>query len=245
METSRAARYHPRVAYLIDPRQNAFPPPEAADPSGLLAIGGDMSAERMLSAYASGIFPWDEYRGQPLWYSPDPRFVLEPKAIHVRRSLAKIIRRGDYTVRLDTAFDEVLAGCAHAHRPGQLGTWIRPRYARAMRELHALGVAHSAEAWRGDELVGGVYGLSLGSIFFGESMFARASDASKVAFVTLVRQLDAWGFTLVDCQAETEHLGTFGAEHWPRPRFLATLAEGLGTPTRLGPWELTIGDVTG
>lgn len=233
------------MAYLIDPRQSGFPPAELADPSGLLAIGGDMSTERMLSAYRAGIFPWDEYRGQPLWYSPDPRFVLEPGALHVRRSLVKVIRRGDYEVRLDTAFGAVLAGCAGAHRDGQLGTWIRPRYVRAMNELHALGLAHSAETWRDGELMGGLYGLALGSVFFGESMFARASDASKVAFVTLVRQLEAWGFTLIDCQAETAHLATFGAVPWPRSRFLAAVAEGIEAPTRLGPWQLTAGNAPG
>ena len=226
--------------YRLDKTVIAFPPPHHADPSGLLAVGGDFRPERMLLAYASGIFPWSEYSGQPLWYSPDPRLVLTPDTLHVRRSLAKIMRRGDYEVRLDTAFDEVIAGCAAAPRPGQDGTWISRRYRVSMSALHQAGWAHSAEAWQEGRLVGGLYGLSIGRAFFGESMFAAAPNASKVAFATLVRQLGEWGIDLVDCQVETPHLRSFGADEWPRARFLHALGERVAAPSRLGPWTLTV-----
>lgn len=231
--------------YRLDKRVMAFPRPEEADETGLLAVGGDFHPERMLLAYTQGIFPWSEYRGQPLWYSPDPRLVLTPELLDVRRSLAKILRRGDYEVRLDTAFAAVLEGCASTPRPDQDGTWISPRYTQTMLALHRAGLAHSAESWRDGRLVGGLYGLSIGHVFFGESMFAHAPDASKVAFVTLVRQLAAWGIDLVDCQVETPHLRTFGAENWPRSRFLAALADRVSQPTRFGPWALTPGIGTG
>ncbi len=218
-----------------------FPPPELAEKSGLLAVGGDLSPERLVLAYGMGIFPWYGEDTPILWHSPDPRMVLLASGIQVGRSLAKTMRRGTYEVRLDTAFPAVVEACAGAPRPGQDGTWITTEMIDAYVELHRRGVAHSAEAWRGGELQGGLYGVSLGGAFFGESMFARAPDASKVAFVTLVRQLEAWGIELVDCQVHTDHLARFGASEWPRPRFLATLAEALRKPTRLGPWRLSGG----
>lgn len=226
--------------FRLDKRVLTFPPPHLADSSGLLAVGGDFEPERLLRAYAAGIFPWSEYAGQPLWYSPDPRLVLTTDGLHVRRSLAKILRRGDYEVRLDTAFDQVVARCAAAPRPGQTGTWITPRYVASLKALHAMGFAHSAEAWRDGELVGGLYGLSIGAAFFGESMFTVAPNASKVAFVTLVRQLAAWDIDLIDCQVATSHLRSFGAEEWSRDRFLAALAEAVAAPTRVGSWALTV-----
>ncbi len=225
--------------YRLDDESLAFPPPSEAEEGGLLAIGGDFRTERMIVAYSMGIFPWSEYGGKPLWYSPDPRLVLTPSALHVGRSLRKILRRGDYEVTLDQAFPEVLERCRSAPRPGQDGTWITSAYMDAYLHLHTLGLAHSAEAWRDGELVGGLYGMSLGGAFFGESMFARAPNASKVAFVTLVRQLEAWGITLIDCQVETEHLSRFGAEEWPRARFLDALASAIAAPTRAGRWQLT------
>lgn len=214
-----------------------FPPPELADESGLLAVGGDLHPERLVTAYALGIFPWYS-EGQPLlWHSPDPRFCLVPSELHVPRSLRKTLRRGPFEVRYDTAFEEVITACGAAPRPGQDGTWITPEMRAAYVELHALGLAHSAEAWAEGRLVGGLYGVSLGAAFFGESMFARVPEASKVAFVTLVEELLVpWDFTLVDCQQETEHLARFGATPWPRPRFLDALEKALQAPTHQGRW---------
>jgi leucyl/phenylalanyl-tRNA--protein transferase len=162
--------------------------------------------------------------------------VLVPSEIHVGRSLEKSIRRGTYEVRLDTAFRQVMRGCSQKERPNQDGTWITDDMIEGYVALHRRGLAHSVEAWRGDELVGGLYGVSLGAAFFGESMFAEAPDASKVAFATLVRQLDRWGFDFVDCQVHTEHLERFGAVEWSRTRFLAALKRALKKPTRVGPW---------
>jgi leucyl/phenylalanyl-tRNA--protein transferase len=216
----------------------AFPPPEEAEPSGLLAVGGDLSPDRLLLAYSMGIFPWPLVEKPLLWFSPDPRMVLEPRELVVSRSLHKRLRRGDYTVRLDSAFDRVVQRCAEIPRRGEAGTWITGDMAQAYTRLHELGFAHSAEAWQDDELVGGLYGVSLGASFFGESMFADRPDASKVAFVALVRQLDAWGFALVDCQVHTEHLARFGAKEWSRRRFLTALRRSLEAPTRRGAWKL-------
>ena len=222
--------------YRLNPDDDRFPPAEEADPTGLLAVGGDLRPRRLLAAYAQGIFPWYSEGVPILWHSPDPRFVLVPEQIHVPKSLAKTLRRGQYEVRYDTAFEKVIDGCKRTPRPGQDGTWITGEMRRAYVELHRLGFAHSAESWEDGELRGGLYGVSLGSAFFGESMFAHAPDASKVAFVALAGRLAAWQFTLLDCQVETEHLARFGAEHWPRSRFLASLAQALEAPTRKGPW---------
>ncbi|HEX2486502.1 MAG TPA: leucyl/phenylalanyl-tRNA--protein transferase [Myxococcota bacterium] len=218
----------------------AFPDPSEAEPDGLLAAGGDLSVERLLLAYSCGIFPW--HGGPPiLWYAPDPRAVLPPARLHVPQRLRRTLRRGGFTVTLDAAFREVVEACAAAPRPGQDGTWITPDMVDAYTELHRQGLAHSAEAWRDGRLVGGVYGPSLGSAFFGESMFHRERDASKVALVALVWQLDAWGFTLFDAQLQTPHLVRFGVEPWPRARFQAALAEALERPTRRGRWTLDPG----
>lgn len=215
-----------------------FPPPQLAEPGGLLAVGGDLSPQRLLVAYRSGIFPWYS-EGEPIWWhSPDPRFVLDPADLHVPRSLEKILRRGDFEVRFDTAFREVMLACARTPRPGQRGTWITRAMVRAYLTLHDLGLAHSAEAWRGGELVGGLYGVSLGDVYFGESMFAHAPDASKVAFVTLVRWMQAQGITLIDSQVHTEHLSRFGARHIPREEYLRQLSELVDRGTRRGKWVL-------
>lgn len=214
----------------------AFPPPEGASPEGVVAVGGDTRPERLVLAYSQGIFPWP-VEGMPLlWFSPDPRFVLDLARLHVPRSLAKRMRAGDYQVRADTAFAEVIDACARADRPGQDGTWITPELRDGFVALHGLGLAHSIEAWREGELVGGLYGVSLGAAFFGESMFAAAPDASKVAFVTLCQKLAAWRFHFVDCQVRTEHLARFGADDWPRPRFLEALRGALAEPTVRGKW---------
>jgi leucyl/phenylalanyl-tRNA---protein transferase len=223
--------------YLLDPEDpQRFPPPDRADASGLLAVGGDLSPERLLTAYSQGIFPWYS-EGQPLlWHSPNPRFVLEPDKLHVGRSLRKTMKAGAYEVRWDTAFEAVIDACSETPRPGQNGTWITGAMREAYVTLHEMGFAHSVEAWADGELKGGLYGVSLGAAFFGESMFAHAPDASKVAFATSVERLKAWGFHFIDCQVETEHLARFGAEPWPRKRFLGALAEALKAPTRRGPW---------
>ncbi len=215
----------------------AFPPPELAE-DGLLAVGGDLRPERLLTAYAQGIFPWYEDGLPILWHSPDPRMVLRAEDLHVPHSLAKTMRRRTYQVTFDSAFRDVVEACASMDRPGQEGTWITAEMITAYGVLHRLGFAHSVEAWRGDELVGGLYGVSLGSAFFGESMFSRADDASKVAFVTLVEDLARRGISLIDCQVHTEHLARFGAEEWPRERFLEALAIALRRPTRKGKWRL-------
>ena len=215
-----------------------FPRPELADPNGLLAVGGDLRPERLVLAYAMGIFPWYSEDTPILWHSPDPRMVLRAGDLVVGRSLAKTLRRGAYEVRLDTAFRAVMESCARVPRHDQDGTWIMPEMIDAYEELHRRGLAHSAEAWMDGELAGGLYGVSLGGAFFGESMFAKEPDASKVAFVTLVRAMAGWGIDLVDCQVRTAHLARFGAVDWPRPRFLAALEKALEKPTRYGPWRL-------
>jgi leucyl/phenylalanyl-tRNA--protein transferase len=222
--------------YFLGDDPEAFPPPEKADRSGLLAVGGDLTPQRLLSAYARGIFPWYS-EGQPiLWHSPNPRFVLEPEGLHVGKSLRKTLKAGTYEVRYDTAFADVITHCGRVPRPGQDGTWITDAMRSAYLELHRLGFAHSVEAWAGGELKGGLYGVSLGAAFFGESMFALAPDASKVAFVTAVERFKGWGFHFIDCQVETAHLARFGAQHWPRRRFLSALARALEEPTRRGKW---------
>jgi leucyl/phenylalanyl-tRNA--protein transferase len=214
----------------------AFPPPEHAE-DGLLAVGGDLRPERLLLAYSLGIFPWYE-EGQPiLWHSPSLRMVLLAPEIHVSRSLKKALKGGAFRLTLDTAFADVVKSCATIRRPGQRGTWITRDMEKAYGELHRQGFAHSVEAWQGAKLVGGLYGMSLGAAFFGESMFARAEDASKVALVALCLQLTAWDMPLVDCQVYTDHLARFGATEWPRARFLSALRKALKQPTRRGAWR--------
>lgn len=215
-----------------------FPRPDLAEPNGLLAVGGDLRPERLVLAYACGIFPWYNDESPILWHSPDPRMVLRAADLDVSRSLAKTVRRGTYEIRLDTAFRDVIEACARVPRPGQSGTWITEEMIDAYCELHRRGLAHSAEAWRDGELAGGLYGVSLGAAFFGESMFAAQPDASKVAFVRLVRQLQRWGIELIDCQVRTAHLARFGATEWPRERFLEALGEALNHETRMGTWQL-------
>lgn len=225
------------VYRLID--DIVFPPPQLADPSGLLAVGGDLRPERLLLAYRLGIFPWYSEGDPILWFSPDPRMVLEPHALHVSRSLRRTLRRGTFTVTMDRDFAGVIRGSAEAPRPGQDGTWITGDMIAAYEELHALGHTHSVEVWdEGGDLVGGVYGVALGGMFAGESMFARRTDASKVAFVHLVTQLRRWGFGLVDGQVHTDHVARFGAVEWPRARFLSVLAGEVARPGHRGPWRL-------
>jgi leucyl/phenylalanyl-tRNA--protein transferase len=225
------------VPFYLLHESDAFPPAEYADPDGLLAVGGDLSPRRLLRAYSEGIFPWYGDGLPILWHSPDPRMVLRANELRIARSLEKTMRKSLYEIRFDTAFREVIEACASAPRPGQLGTWITLDMIEAYTRLHAMGYAHSAEAWHGGELVGGLYGVSLGGAFFGESMFAIAPDASKVAFVTLVRALESWDIPLIDCQTHTEHLARFGATLWPRKHFLAELGAETRKPTRKGRWS--------
>lgn len=217
-----------------------FPPPEGASAEGIVAVGGDFRPERLLLGYAQGIFPWPSEGLPLLWFSPDPRFVLTPARAHVPRSLRKRLRKQPYEVRFDTAFSEVIRACAETRRPGQRGTWIIDELVEGYETLHELGFAHSIEAYQDGVLVGGLYGVGLGRVFFGESMFARAPDASKCAFATLLAQLAAWEFQLIDCQVHTEHLERFGAEDWPRAEFLALLRKAVGSDTRRGRWQLEL-----
>lgn len=218
----------------------AFPDPADAEEGGLLAVGGDLSPERLLLAYASGIFPWYE-RPPLLWFSPDPRAVLPLGALHVPRRLLRTLRQGRFRLRFDGGFGEVIRACASVPRPGQRGTWITPEMIQAYERLHALGFAHSCETLLDGELVGGVYGVSLGSAFFGESMFHRRRDASKVALVALAWCLEEWGFSLFDCQMRSAHLERFGARTVSRRRFLRELRAALGDPTHRGPWSFPEG----
>lgn len=218
-----------------------FPPVESASPDGLLAAGGDLSSERLLAAYQRGIFPWYN-PGQPiLWWSPNPRAVLYPHKLKVSRSLAKTLRRGHFQVRFDTCFREVMLGCAgpRPQHPNS-GTWITDDMVTAYCRLYELGYAHSVETWQDERLVGGLYGVAYGGVFFGESMFARATDASKVALVALTAKLRAWNFALIDCQLPSAHLSSLGAESIARSTFLAELKTGLSLPGHAGRWSESI-----
>ena len=218
--------------------QPVFPDPAHADEDGLLAVGGDLSPQRLLMAYGQGIFPWYSENAPILWWSPDPRLILEPAKIHVPRRLERIVRQGRFTFTLDTAFERVITLCARTPRRGARGTWIVPEMLTAYCRLHELGFAHSIEAWSGGELAGGLYGVALGGAFFGESMFYREPDASKAALVTLVRALDRAGFTLFDCQQTTAHMVRFGGLEVPRSEFLSRLRDALDLPFLRGPWTL-------
>jgi leucyl/phenylalanyl-tRNA---protein transferase len=208
-------------------RKLSFPPPHLAIKEGLLAVGGDLSAERLLLAYRSGIFPWYS-AGEPiLWWSPDPRLVLYPAELRISKSLRRVIRRNVFQVTFDKAFEAVIQSCAEAKRSYGEGTWITDEMKDAYCELHRQGYAHSVEAWQGERLVGGLYGISIGRAFFGESMFSRVSNASKVAFVGLVENLEHLKFKLIDCQVRTDHLIRFGAREVPRKRFLEQLEKAV------------------
>jgi leucyl/phenylalanyl-tRNA--protein transferase len=220
-----------------------FPPVETAlrEPNGLLAMGGDLTLARLLDAYRHGIFPWFN-PGEPiLWWSPDPRMVLVPAEVRVTRSLARRMRNAGFELRVDTAFVEVMRGCA-APRDGAAGTWISPAMVAAYSRLFEAGYAHSVETWRDGALVGGLYGVAIGRMFYGESMFSREPDASKVALVRLACQLQRWEFGLIDCQMETPHLASLGARTWPRAAFTATLEELINLPHRPGPWNFDAPD---
>lgn len=210
----------------LDPHLIEFPSTAHAltEPNGLLAVGGDLSPERLICAYQQGIFPWYE-DGQPiLWWSPSPRAVLYPDKIHISKSLRKTLKKEVFTVTFDTAFEAVIDACAKSPRDGKIGsTWITTEMNRAYNELYNRGIAHSVETWHEGELVGGLYGLAIGKVFFGESMFSKKTDASKVAFAHLAKQLQEWDFVLIDCQVSNPHLTTLGAEEIDRETFENTL----------------------
>jgi leucyl/phenylalanyl-tRNA--protein transferase len=223
----------------LDPEalEIVFPDVELAlqEPDGLLAVGGKLSTEWLLHAYQRGIFPWYGQEQPILWWAPDPRLVLFPENLHISHSLARVIKREKFTVTLDTAFEEVIDACARP-RPQQSGTWITPAMRSAYVDLHHAGHAHSVESWCDGMLSGGLYGIAIGNIFFGESMFTEVADASKIAFVTLVRQLERWGFALVDCQVYTQHLASLGAATIPRKEFTTILDRECWPPGHSQPW---------
>lgn len=226
--------------YVLRPEdENFFPPAHSASSEGLLAIGGDLRDDRLLAAYRQGIFPW--YSGdQPiLWWSPDPRAILYLDRLKISRSLAKSLRSGKFSVSIDQQFEKVINKCAEPRKKDQDGgTWITPQMVHAYTNLHHLGFAHSVETWFEGKLVGGLYGVALGRAFFGESMFSRASNASKIALVHLARQLKHWDFSFIDCQLPSEHVFSMGAIEIPRSRFLDELDQALSLPERQGIWSL-------
>jgi leucyl/phenylalanyl-tRNA---protein transferase len=221
---------------LVD--EPVFPPPDYADPSGLLAVGGDLSKERLLEAYRVGIFPWYSDDQPILWWSPDPRLILDLKDFKISRSLRKTLKKGVFEVTFDHAFEEVIQACAAVPREAQNGTWITAEMQEAYINLHGLGYAHSVETWLGGKLAGGLYGVSLGKCFFGESMFHLKTDASKVALATLVEKLKSWDFHFIDSQMTTEHMVRLGAKELPRRIFLKRLQSALRHPTRRGRWRI-------
>jgi leucyl/phenylalanyl-tRNA--protein transferase len=216
--------------------QLVFPPPYLASEEGLLAVGGDLRPERLLLAYRNAIFPWYNDGDPILWWSPDPRVILPLDGLHVSRSLQKVLRQGRFEVRFDTDFPGVIDACATIERRAQRGTWITTEMRDAYIRLHELGYAHCAECRQGGELVGGIYGVALGGCFFGESMFSRVSNASKVALVTLVERLRRMGYSLFDCQVANPHLLSLGAQEISRARFLRRLEGALSVKTVPGPW---------
>ncbi len=214
----------------------SFPPVEFATEEGILAVGGDLSPERLLKAYSLGIFPWYN-EGEPiLWWSPDPRFVLFPEEVYVSKTMRQVLRRGIFRIRCDQSFDEVVDRC-RGPRKKQRGTWITPEMREAYRNLHELGYAHSVEAWREGHLAGGLYGVSLGGCFFGESMFSDESNASKTALISLALRLREIGFLVIDSQVYTAHLESLGAREIRRIEYLEILRRGLEMPTYRGSWE--------
>ena len=219
---------------------DAFPPLELAlsEPNGLLCAGGDLSPQRIVQAYMRGIFPWYSKDEPILWWSPDPRMVLVPAEFRISRSLRKTLRKGHYRIRLDNNFAAVIRACARTPRAGQAGTWITAEMQAAYGKLYELGYAHSVETWVDDALVGGLYGLAIGKMFYGESMFSHASDASKIALAHLARFLDAQGFGLIDCQMNTPHLASLGAREIPRNAFIARLHELTATSPLNGRWPI-------
>jgi len=215
----------------------SFPDPRHTTPEGIVAVGGDLSVPRLLEAYRQGIFPWYKYGTPIYWWCPDPRFVLYPEKLRVSKSMRPYFNQKKFGLSFDRAFREVMLSCATQERKGQYGTWITPEMLEGYLALHREGYAHSVEVWKEDQLVGGLYGIALGRVFFGESMFAKVSNASKFGFIALVRQLQQRGFNLIDCQQETPHLRSLGAEKIARSDFLRHLKENEAAPTLRGSWS--------
>ena len=222
--------------YQLIPDITLFPPAEEAEADGLLAVGGDLTKERLLAAYRQGIFPWYEF-GQPiLWWCPDPRLVLFPKELKISRSLRKVLRKKNFKISFDSAFGNVIKACADVRTEQGKGTWIIPEMQKAYTELHKEGYAHSVESWLNGKLVGGLYGISLGQCFFGESMFSTVNDSSKVALVSLAEFSRQVGIKIIDCQMTTQHLLSLGAQEIDRKSFLRKLNQYLEKPDIKGPW---------
>ncbi len=214
-----------------------FPDVEGCDSSGIVAVGGDLSPARLLLAYRKGIFPWFNADEPILWWSPDPRFVLFPQELKIARSMRPYFNQRRFTISLDTCFEAVMQACGRQYRPGQQGTWITDEMIAAYHALHQLGYAHSVEVWdEAGQLVGGLYGVATGAVFFGESMFAKVSNASKFGFIALVQRLHRLGFRLIDCQQETRHLASLGARAIPRREFIQHLQECVLLPDWVGNW---------
>lgn len=234
-----------RLPLLPDDPLAPFPHPSLArrDPDGLLAMGGDLSPERLLNAYRHGIFPWFS-AGQPiLWWCPDPRTVFRTDGVRLSSRFRRQLRHSHWTVRADTVFERVISACAKAPRAGQRGTWITADMQAAYCRLHELGHAHCVEVFAGDQLLGGIYGVAIGRMFFGESMFSATAGGSKVALAALARKLHDWGWPLLDAQVENAHLLGLGAELWPRPLFLTTIATLVEPPGLVGPWTERFGEM--
>jgi len=225
--------------YWLSDKEMVFPHPNLAEPGGLLAIGGDLSPQRLLLAYRNGIFPWFGDEGYYYWYAPDPRFVLFPKELKVHKSMRNILNRDVFTFSFDSSFEQVMRACAEAPREGQDGSWISDDFIEAYTQLHHMGVAHSVEVWQEGELVGGLYGIALGNVFYGESMFARVSNASKAGFITMVQALEKQGYQLIDCQQETAHLASLGARGISRELFMEYLNQNVYAKTAVGKWALS------
>ncbi len=224
--------------YLLDDTQHIFPNPNNANEEGILAVGGDLDPQRLLLAYENGIFPWFNPEDPIIWWSPNPRMVLYPERVKVSKSMKQILNRNTFEIRYDTAFKEVMSNCQKVIRNNyeEAGSWITKDLIESYTKLHEMGYAHSVEAWQDNQLVGGLYGVSLGNCFFGESMFSKASNASKACFITLARELEKKNFSMIDCQVYTEHLESLGAEKVERTVFLEQLGEGLLKPTLKGSW---------
>lgn len=223
--------------YFLDEQAGFhFPDPMLSDPDGLLAVGGDLSTGRLLEAYRKGIFPWFNAEDPPLWWSPDPRYVIFPEEIYVSKTMRQLMRRNTFTVTFDRAFESVMRACGSTPRRNQGGTWVTDEFLDAYTHLHQLGYAHSVEVWQGEALAGGLYGVSLGKCFFGESMFTWVDNASKMALITLAKTLESRGFWLIDCQMPTEHLVSMGARDMTKKAFLDKLLQNELENNLLGSW---------
>lgn len=214
--------------FRLDEEDTTFPPPYLAEEPGIIAVGGDLSPERLIEAYANGIFPWYTPGEEPLWWCPNPRFVLYPSKVKISKSMKQVLRRQQFDITFDKDFEQVIDNCQKIYRPGQNGeTWISEEFKQSYLTLHEQGFIHSVEVWQEGKLIGGLYGGSMGKCFFGESMFAKASNASKVGFIIMAKNLEAQGFELIDCQVHTKHLESLGAEMIPRLDFLEVVERNM------------------